>query len=80
MKPFKLVSTFPQSIGSFVLGIASLASLASAQQALTWDQVKVKFQASNPALRADEINVEEMKAAEITAYLRPNPQFTFSTD
>jgi cobalt-zinc-cadmium efflux system outer membrane protein len=24
--------------------------------------------------------VEEMKAAEITAYLRPNPQFTFSTD
>jgi cobalt-zinc-cadmium efflux system outer membrane protein len=80
MKPFKLVSTFQQSIGSFVLGIASLASLASAQQALTWDQVKVKFQASNPALRADEINVEEMKAAEITAYLRPNPQFTFSTD
>jgi cobalt-zinc-cadmium efflux system outer membrane protein len=42
--------------------------------------VKVKFEASNPALRADEINVEEMKAEEITAFLRPNPQFTFSTD
>jgi cobalt-zinc-cadmium efflux system outer membrane protein len=80
MRPFKFVSAFTQTIGSFVLGIASLASFASAQQALTWDQVKVKFQASNPALRADEINVEEMKAAEITAYLRPNPQFTFSTD
>jgi cobalt-zinc-cadmium efflux system outer membrane protein len=80
MKPFKLVSAFTQTIGSYVLGIASLASLASAQQALTWEQVKVKFEASNPALRADEINVEEMKAAEITAYLRPNPQFTFSTD
>jgi len=51
-----------------------------AQQALTWDQAKAKFEASNPALRADEINVEEMKAAEITAFLRPNPQFTFSTD
>jgi cobalt-zinc-cadmium efflux system outer membrane protein len=80
MKPSKFVSAFTQTVGSFVLGIASLASFASAQQTLTWDQVKVKFEASNPALRADEINVEEMKAAEITAYLRPNPQFTFSTD
>jgi cobalt-zinc-cadmium efflux system outer membrane protein len=62
------------------LGIAFLASSASAQQALTWEQVKAKFVAANPALRADEINVEEMKAEEITAYLRPNPQFTFSTD
>jgi cobalt-zinc-cadmium efflux system outer membrane protein len=31
-------------------------------------------------LKADEINVQEMKDEEITAYLRPNPQFTFSTD
>jgi cobalt-zinc-cadmium efflux system outer membrane protein len=34
----------------------------------------------NPALKADEVNVQEMKAEEITAFLRPNPQFTFSTD
>jgi cobalt-zinc-cadmium efflux system outer membrane protein len=80
MKPFKLVSTFTQTIGSYVLGIALLGSSASAQQALTWEQVKVKFEASNPALRADEINVEEMKAEEVTAFLRPNPQFTLSTD
>jgi cobalt-zinc-cadmium efflux system outer membrane protein len=69
-----------QSVGSCVLGIAFLAGSASAQQALTWEQVKAKFEAANPALRADEISVEEMKAAEITAYFRPNPQFTFSTD
>jgi len=31
-------------------------------------------------MKADEINVQEMKAEEITAFLRPNPQFTFSTD
>ena len=62
------------------MGIAFLAGSARAQQALTWEQVKAKFEAANPALRADEINVEEMKAEEITAYLRPNPQFTFSTD
>ena len=80
MKPSKLVFNFTQTVGSFVLGIALLTTSARAQQALTWEQVKTKFEAANPALRADEINVEEMKAAEITAYLRPNPQFTFSTD
>jgi cobalt-zinc-cadmium efflux system outer membrane protein len=63
-----------------VLYTASLATSASAQQALTWDQVKTKFQAVNPTLKADEANVQEMKAEEITAYLRPNPQFTLSTD
>ncbi|MGA2170885.1 MAG: TolC family protein [Terracidiphilus sp.] len=80
MKPSKLISAFMQSVGSCVLGIAFVSSFASAQQALTWKQVKAKFEAANPALRADEISVEEMKAEEITAYLRPNPQFTFSTD
>ena len=54
--------------------------LAPAQSSLTWDQVKAKFIADNPALRADADNVDEMKAEEITAYLRPNPQFTLSVD
>jgi outer membrane protein, heavy metal efflux system len=57
-----------------------LPTLASAQQSLTWDQVKARFEASNPTLRADALSVDEMKAEEITAYLRPNPQFTASTD
>jgi outer membrane protein, heavy metal efflux system len=55
-------------------------NLTPAQQALTWDQVKAKFEAANPTLRADSLNVDEMKAQEITAFLRPNPQFTFSSD
>ncbi|MGA9668552.1 MAG: TolC family protein [Terracidiphilus sp.] len=62
------------------LGIAILGASASAQQALTWDQVKAKFVAANPALKADADNVDEMRAEEITAYLRPNPQFTLSVD
>jgi cobalt-zinc-cadmium efflux system outer membrane protein len=53
---------------------------ASAQQSLTWDQVKAKFEAVNPALKADADNVDEMRAEEITAFLRPNPQFTLSAD
>ena len=55
-------------------------ALLAAQNALTWDQVKAKFEAANPVLKADAANVEEMKAEEITAYLRPNPQFTLSVD
>lgn len=76
----KIAIICSRSIATCVFGIALLASTASAQQALTWDQVKAKFEAANPTLKADEINVQEMKDEEITAYLRPNPQFTFSTD
>jgi cobalt-zinc-cadmium efflux system outer membrane protein len=53
---------------------------AAAQQPLTWDQVKARFEATNPALKADADSVDEMRAEEITAYLRPNPQFTVSAD
>ncbi len=64
--------------------VAALIFLAAApcpaQQALTWDQVKAKFEISNPALKADADNIDEMKAEEITAYFRPNPQFTLLAD
>src|ERR1035437_3317424 len=54
--------------------------LALGQQSLTWDQVKAKFESANPTLRADAINVQEVKAQEITAFLRPNPQVGLSSD
>ena len=61
--------------------IAALSvSRAFAQQPLDWDQVKARFNANNPALKADADNVDEMRAEEITAYLRPNPQFTLTGD
>jgi cobalt-zinc-cadmium efflux system outer membrane protein len=75
-----LIPVSIRSIGSCALGFALLANFANAQQALTWDQVKAKFEAVNPVLRADQINVEEMKAEEITAFLRPNPQLAGATD
>jgi cobalt-zinc-cadmium efflux system outer membrane protein len=66
------------------LAVAALlvlpSALVSAQQALTWDQVKAKFEAANPTLKANELGVDEMKAAEITAFLRPNPQVGLSSD
>jgi cobalt-zinc-cadmium efflux system outer membrane protein len=63
---------------ALLLGLAALR--CPAQQALTWEQVKSKFESANPALKADALNVDEMRAEEITAYLRPNPQFTASAD
>jgi cobalt-zinc-cadmium efflux system outer membrane protein len=55
-------------------------ALVPAQQALTWDELRARFEAANPALRADALNIDEMKAEEITAYLRPNPQYTLTED
>ena len=55
-------------------------SFAGAQTSYTWQQIKDKFGAANPALRADALGVDELRAEEITAYLRPNPQFNFSVD
>jgi len=56
------------------------SSAPASPNALTWDQVKARFEAANPQLKADALNVEETRAQEITAFLRPNPQFTFSED
>jgi cobalt-zinc-cadmium efflux system outer membrane protein len=75
-----ILSASARCIGSCVLGAALFAGSAGAQEALTWDQVKARFETSNPALKADQLNVEEMKAEEITAFLRPNPQFTAAAD
>jgi cobalt-zinc-cadmium efflux system outer membrane protein len=47
---------------------------------LTWEQVKARFEAANPNLKAGELNIQESKAQEITAYLRPNPDFTGTLD
>jgi len=60
--------------------IFALAASAYAQTPLTWEQVKQKFIAANPTLMAGQINIDESKAEEITAFLRPNPNFTISTD
>jgi outer membrane protein, heavy metal efflux system len=57
-----------------------LAVPAMAQKALTWDEVRAQFEKNNPTLRAGEIGIDESKAGEITAYLRPNPQVSLGVD
>jgi outer membrane protein, heavy metal efflux system len=75
----KRLSPFqPARVAATVLLL--FAAYCQAQESLTWDQVKSEFESKNPALKADTLNVDEMRAEEITAYLRPNPQFTASAD
>ena len=64
-----------------VSSLTAVAALASAQpQGYTWPQIRDKFEATNPTLQADALNVEESRAEEITAFLRPNPQFSLTVD
>ncbi len=58
----------------------SLAPPLRAQKAWTWAELRDRFAAQNPSLRAAQLNVEEARDQEITAYLRPNPEYTLTTD
>jgi cobalt-zinc-cadmium efflux system outer membrane protein len=62
------------------LSVALLMPAAFAQTALTWEQVKEKFETSNPTLRGAQLNIDESRAEEITAYLRPNPSIGTGLD
>ncbi|MBV8809424.1 MAG: TolC family protein [Acidobacteriaceae bacterium] len=60
--------------------MGSLATPAFAQKALTWQQLKQKFESTNPTLQAAKDNIDESRAEEVTAYLRPNPDFNLTVD
>jgi cobalt-zinc-cadmium efflux system outer membrane protein len=61
------------------LGVCLAGSLG-AQRAWTWQELRDRFEANNPVLRAAQLNVDEARAQETTAYLRPNPDLNFATD
>ncbi len=56
------------------------AARSFAQGALTWEELKAKFEATNPTLKAAQDNIAESRAEEITAYLRPNPDLGLTAD
>jgi outer membrane protein, heavy metal efflux system len=72
----------PGSVAGWVAAVALLATpaLSYGQQTFTWQQVRDKFEARNPTLQAAGLNIEESRANEVTAYLRPNPNFTMLAD
>jgi len=66
------------SFGLFLAAVS--ASSGWAQKALTWQEVRDKFEQANPSLRAGQIGVDESRAQEITAFLRPNPNLAVTVD
>jgi cobalt-zinc-cadmium efflux system outer membrane protein len=63
-----------------ILAAGFLPAVLSAQTSFSWQQIKDKFEAANPTLKAAHLNIDESRAAEITAYLRPNPDIGGTID
>ena len=57
-----------------------LAQTAIPPRALTWQEIQARFRANNPTLLAGKTNIDEARADEITADLRPNPNLTLGWD
>jgi cobalt-zinc-cadmium efflux system outer membrane protein len=53
---------------------------APAMRAWTWDNVKDRFEQNNPTLLAGKLNIDELKADELTAHFRPNPNLALLSD
>ncbi|MGB8029151.1 MAG: TolC family protein [Terracidiphilus sp.] len=63
-----------------LLLVAVSSGKGFAQKALTWQEVRDEFESANPALQAGQIGIDESRAEEITANLRPNPNVTVLGD
>ncbi|HTU44346.1 MAG TPA: TolC family protein [Bryobacteraceae bacterium] len=63
-----------------ILFAGSLPIQIFAQETLTWQELKDKFEAVNPTLKAAHDNIDESRAEEVTAYLRPNPDVSLTAD
>ncbi len=70
----------PLTLSLRLCPLALLASAACAQTPLSWQQVKERFTATNPTLQAARLGIDESRAQEITANLRPNPEMTATVD
>src|ERR1700674_4126236 len=56
--------------------VGCLAADVAAQTLLSWAEVRARFEANNPTLRAGLLGIDESRAGEVTAYLRPNPNLS----
>lgn len=63
-----------------ILLSAGLGESCFAQKALTWQEIRDRFEAGNPTLKAGQIGIDESRAEETTAYLRPNPSLALLAD
>jgi cobalt-zinc-cadmium efflux system outer membrane protein len=62
------------------ISIGGVSSPGFAQAPLTWPEIRARFEATNPTVHAGQIGIDESRASEVTAYVRPNPQLTTTLD
>jgi cobalt-zinc-cadmium efflux system outer membrane protein len=68
-------------VGSVIVSCVAVRSAAQTpQSSFTWAEIRDRFRATNPTLQAGRIGIDELRAAEITAYLRPNPLWSLTLD
>ncbi len=65
---------------SLLFAAGCMAQNGNAPHALTWQEAQERFRANNPSLLAGKVTIDEAKADEVTAYLRPNPDITLGWD
>jgi cobalt-zinc-cadmium efflux system outer membrane protein len=64
----------------FLLAVGCMAQSGTAPRTLTWQEAQQEFRTNNPQLLAGQVTIDESRADEITAYLRPNPDVSATID
>jgi cobalt-zinc-cadmium efflux system outer membrane protein len=64
----------------FLLAAECLAQSVIPPHAITWQEAQNRFRANNPSLLAGQVTIDEARAEETTAFLRPNPNLTVGWD
>src|SRR5713226_146681 len=69
-----------QDFFTMFVAVCCTSQIGLSQKPLSWAEVQDRFKTTNPTLQAARIGIDESRAQEITANLRPNPTFTGTLD
>ena len=65
---------------SLLIAVGCAAQTAAPTRAITWQETRERFRSNNSTLLAGKLSIEEARAQEIGAFLRPNPDITLGWD
>ena len=65
---------------SLLIAVGVMAQTPAQPHALTWRETQERFRSNNLTLLAGQVSIEESRAGEISAFLRPNPGITLGWD
>jgi cobalt-zinc-cadmium efflux system outer membrane protein len=60
--------------------VAAMAAAQTPQTSVTLSDIRDRFRATNATVQAGQIEIDELEAAEMAAFLRPNPQWSLTLD